>query len=860
MGMSRRVCILLVALLTVAALLGAALADGLRATSSDAGALDDFMSAFGRKDGEAAPQGQTAASDGARGATFAFADAAIEAAAREALGKGAGEPVYADELSRIVSIDVANRNAEGKYMTDANGDFVNGNVSDISDLARFTGLKKLNISLNRVMDLAPLANLTQLEELYAIGNGISDLSPLAGLSRLNVLYLNENRVSDLSPLAGLNWLTVLNVADNRVTDLTPLAGLRWLDKLYLYSNQISDIAPLAGLNGLSELDVSYNMISDISPLSALTGLKSLWVERNLPLADITPLSGLTGLTKLTMHSDGITDVTPLAGLRALTELDLRNNSIADVTPLAGLSRLTSLYLVDNPFTDATPLAGLAQTAEITLPDGVSLSGASPTPGAPAVSADAAWRFADANIEAAAREALGKGAGETVTAGELATITSFTLSDSAVADLSDLAAFTGLEQLILEGDQISDVTPLAGLTRLKELSLENNPLSDATPLAGLTGLEQLTLSSTGISDLAPLAGLTNLRWLLLSFTDVSDVTPLAGLTRLDWLDLWHCRVSDISALSGLTNMETLWLNQNSIGDISAVRNMTRMTWFQAEGNDISDISPLANLTMLERLNLKDNPIADASPLAGLTKLTEVELPEGLSIGGGAAAPVPTAVSTPVPTPEPNALRRGSSGDDVAALQMLLVEHNYLNDVADGQFGGKTEAAVKAVQAEAGYEQSGVADSATLAYLQDHSAEFVPAKDDDILFYALTFDPATGTLKLHLKNTGRNIILNATYDLVQCNSGKGEIGSFFGKKNTKKYTYTTSHTQGCILLSGMCDTIEMDLSEGTVRTFDKGEEYAVQYLSNGRYAKVTLKKFGNLDSKESRTSQTRYAAFR
>ena len=36
-----------------------------------------------------------------------------------------------------------------------------------------------------------------------------------------------------------------------------------------------------------------------------------------------------------------------------------------------------------------------------------------------------------------------------------------------------------------------------------------------------------------------------------------------------------------------------------------------------------------------------------------------------------------------------LKRGDKGDEVAALQVKLIEHNYLMDGADGDFGGKTE---------------------------------------------------------------------------------------------------------------------------------------------------------------------------
>ena len=47
-----------------------------------------------------------------------------------------------------------------------------------------------------------------------------------------------------------------------------------------------------------------------------------------------------------------------------------------------------------------------------------------------------------------------------------------------------------------------------------------------------------------------------------------------------------------------------------------------------------------------------------------------------------------------------LRRGSRGADVKQLQGNLIYLGYLNDVADGIFGAKTEAAVRRYQSRNG----------------------------------------------------------------------------------------------------------------------------------------------------------------
>ncbi len=52
-----------------------------------------------------------------------------------------------------------------------------------------------------------------------------------------------------------------------------------------------------------------------------------------------------------------------------------------------------------------------------------------------------------------------------------------------------------------------------------------------------------------------------------------------------------------------------------------------------------------------------------------------------------------------------LKRGSKGDDVKRVQTWLIDLGYLDDVADGAFGRKTEAAVKAFQKTIGAKQDG-----------------------------------------------------------------------------------------------------------------------------------------------------------
>lgn len=67
-----------------------------------------------------------------------------------------------------------------------------------------------------------------------------------------------------------------------------------------------------------------------------------------------------------------------------------------------------------------------------------------------------------------------------------------------------------------------------------------------------------------------------------------------------------------------------------------------------------------------------------------------------------------------------LARGSKGKEVMSLQQALINQGYLNGKADGDFGKKTEEAVKAFQRASGLPETGIADTATLETLLGETA--------------------------------------------------------------------------------------------------------------------------------------------
>ncbi len=96
---------------------------------------------------------------------------------------------------------------------------------------------------------------------------------------------------------------------------------------------------------------------------------------------------------------------------------------------------------------------------------------------------------------------------------------------------------------------------------------------------------------------------------------------------------------------------------------------------------------------------------------------------------------TATPTPKPTPTPlpqmvkptTTVRSGSRGNDAKLVQKRLIELKYLTGSADGVFGSKSVAALKAFQKKNGLVADGVAGSGTNAVLFSYTAlaaDYVP----------------------------------------------------------------------------------------------------------------------------------------
>ena len=162
----------------------------------------------------------------------------------------------------------------------------------------------------------------------------------------------------------------------------------------------------------------------------------------------------------------------------------------------------------------------------------------------AAQSETAVNIPDENLRAAVATSLSKLPSETITRGDMGSITRLFATGQGIKDLTGLEYAVNLQVLVLNNNEISDISPLSGLTQLATLGLYNNLISDLKPLARLPYLTSLKISRNLISDLTPLAGIVSLTSLELADNRIANLKPLVRLVNLTVLTLQSNRISDL----------------------------------------------------------------------------------------------------------------------------------------------------------------------------------------------------------------------------------------------------------------------------------------------------------------------------
>lgn len=213
---------------------------------------------------------------------------------------------------------------------------------------------------------------------------------------------------------------------------------------------------------------------------------------------------------------------------------------------------------------------------------------------------------------------------------LRALSSLSLADNAISDISALRELGGLTTLNLSGNKIRDISALTGLTGLRTLYLDSNGIKDLTPLYGLKSLTLLSVKGVSMTP----EQLLELSEALPGCTIYSEGEPgsamdisIGGVTfcsEVRELDLSGRGLNDISALSACSKLEKLNISDNSISDLSPLMDQQSLRELDITGNIVSDLRPLMGLGSLELIHAGSNVISSTVALGALTQLRELTL--------------------------------------------------------------------------------------------------------------------------------------------------------------------------------------------------------------------------------------------
>ncbi|KAL5152014.1 Protein phosphatase 1 regulatory subunit 7 [Glycine soja] len=193
-----------------------------------------------------------------------------------------------------------------------------------------TSVTTLHLTHKALSDITCLANFVNLEKLDLKLNNLTSLEGLRSCVNLKWLSVVENKLESLEGIQGLTKLTVLN-AENEISSICKLDQLKDLNTLVLSKNPIRKIGEaLMKVKSITKLSLSYCELQGIG-----TSLKSCVELSELRLAH-NEIKSLPAELKLNSK---------------LRSLDLGNNVItrwSELKVLELLTNLRNLNLQGNP--------------------------------------------------------------------------------------------------------------------------------------------------------------------------------------------------------------------------------------------------------------------------------------------------------------------------------------------------------------------------------------------------------------------------------------------------------------------------------------------------------------------------------
>ncbi|KAK7261194.1 hypothetical protein RIF29_27499 [Crotalaria pallida] len=146
-------------------------------------------------------------------------------------------------------------------------------LSDVSCLAEFKNLEKLDLSFNNLTSLEGLRSCVNLKWLSVVENKLESLDGVQGLVKLTVLNAGKNKLKSMDQVCSLASLRALILNGETPYMITCLPVTTSFSKVELGQNEIVSICKLDQMKELNTLVLSKNPIRKIG--DALVKVKSI---------------------------------------------------------------------------------------------------------------------------------------------------------------------------------------------------------------------------------------------------------------------------------------------------------------------------------------------------------------------------------------------------------------------------------------------------------------------------------------------------------------------------------------------------------------------------------------------------------
>ncbi|KAK7402050.1 hypothetical protein VNO78_14009 [Psophocarpus tetragonolobus] len=208
-------------------------------------------------------------------------------------------------------------------------------LSDITCLANFINLEKLDLKLNNLTSLQGLRSCVNLKWLSVVENKLESLEGIQGLTKLTVLNAGKNKLKSIDQVTSIVSLRALILNENEISSICKLDRLKDLNTLVLSKNPVRKIGEaLVKVKSITKLSLSYCQLQGIdTSLKSCVELSELRLAHNEIKSLPDELKLNSKLRNLDLGNNVITRWSELKVLKSLTNLknlNLQGNPVATV--------------------------------------------------------------------------------------------------------------------------------------------------------------------------------------------------------------------------------------------------------------------------------------------------------------------------------------------------------------------------------------------------------------------------------------------------------------------------------------------------------------------------------------------------